>query len=467
MSTIWQLCEAIVDNGVRNTNFFNGRLLSAEDLQVEQQARRQLQAMLGEAIGAGVVRGLEASVDNFQTDKINSTLLVRAGLAINASGQVLSLPQDVQVSVTAPTTPTLRQGGAFGQCADSINALPSSIGIYLLALSPAAQTRGSAPFSGLGQGGAITGCGDRYEMEGVQFRLIKVNLDETLGLVKAEADRLKELVAAANLPWSQGAAAGDPANLSLLRNLTAYHFFGSEALTALAADPFRLVSGQSAYQQYGLLDRLRTGARPLLGSADVPLALLFWSVRGIRFVDNWAVRRMPAAPFDASPWSAFLGQRRVREAEAMSMQFSQHLLALLRGQEGFNRISGANLLAKDYFEWLPPAGILPLTSSFGTSAFAEGANPNVFFYGQQVRNPDQDPVFIEGAVVPGLLQEAMAYPPIHVGGQELIWLYRVRENQQAASAGRTQTYLIFTNGHVPYRGDARYQLGYYDFGNHA
>jgi hypothetical protein len=53
------LLESILDQGIRNTNFFNGRILTADDLRTEQDANRQQHEQLGQAIGAGIVNGLD------------------------------------------------------------------------------------------------------------------------------------------------------------------------------------------------------------------------------------------------------------------------------------------------------------------------------------------------------------------------------------------------------------------------
>jgi hypothetical protein len=62
------------------------------------------------------------------------------------------------------------------------------------------------------------------------------------------------------------------------------------------------------------------------------------------------------------------------------------------------------------------------------------------------------------------------YPPIDFDSEEMFWLYNVRENMESA-AGNTlntpQAYVVFTNGHLGYQGDAHYDLNYWDFANYA
>ncbi len=54
-----QLDTPFLDGGIRSTNFFNGRLLSREDLQREQDAERAVHERLGRALGTGIAYGLE------------------------------------------------------------------------------------------------------------------------------------------------------------------------------------------------------------------------------------------------------------------------------------------------------------------------------------------------------------------------------------------------------------------------
>ncbi|RKH28981.1 hypothetical protein, partial [Corallococcus sicarius] len=75
-------------DGIRSTNFFNGRLLSAEDLGQEQTARDAAQQRLGRALGEGVAYGLEVSLsqDNSATTPL---VTVQPGLAVNREGEAM------------------------------------------------------------------------------------------------------------------------------------------------------------------------------------------------------------------------------------------------------------------------------------------------------------------------------------------------------------------------------------------
>src|SRR5512138_1275019 len=93
---------AYADGGIERTNFFNGRLLSAEDLTREQDARRDALALLGHAAGEGVVWGLEVkAVALGAASKDDPAVRIEAGVAVNRLGQVLALPAGLEVSLQA------------------------------------------------------------------------------------------------------------------------------------------------------------------------------------------------------------------------------------------------------------------------------------------------------------------------------------------------------------------------------
>ena len=50
----------------------------------------------------------------------------------------------------------------------------------------------------------------------------------------------------------------------------------------------------------------------------------------------------------------------------------------------------------------------------------------------------------------------------------MLWLYQVRENEQAIdnnSATPPPVYMIFTNGHIGFAGDSQYDLNYFNYAN--
>src|SRR5215831_11331701 len=80
------LLTPIVNDRTRSVNFFNGRLLTGEDLTAEQQANRVAHSLLGQSIGPGVAYGLEVSESTVSSTKKAPVLAVTRGLAINPNG---------------------------------------------------------------------------------------------------------------------------------------------------------------------------------------------------------------------------------------------------------------------------------------------------------------------------------------------------------------------------------------------
>ena len=84
------LDEPILDDGIRTVNFFNGRLLTGEDLGREQEANRLGHRRLGRAIGEGVACGFEVEIGPGSTTA-TPVLRIRPGVAVNRRGAVLAL----------------------------------------------------------------------------------------------------------------------------------------------------------------------------------------------------------------------------------------------------------------------------------------------------------------------------------------------------------------------------------------
>ena len=458
------LGQSIADDGIRWLNFFNGRVLSAEDLRLDHTAVEAARAQLGRAIGGGVIVGFEVSPAATTTERL-PVVTVQPGLAFNDNGTALELHRPVDIGLVRVDAPTEESGATFERC-DVVLAATTGVGAYLLVVSDADVDGGKAPVSGLGN--ASPACATAYTQEGVQFRLypIEVAADE---LEKAD-----------------------------LRNRLAYRMFGQadRRLLSQTYDPF----GARDDPPYGELDDLRASC---FGASGVALALLFWRPgHGIEFVDMWSVRRRATPASPATSHATPVHDRLLEEGEARFLQFCDHIDAVR--QDG----DLANLVATTQFTYLPPAGVLPLSSP---------KSYDTFFSGLTYRPP----VFIEGAHLADLLRESLLYPPIEVGKKEAIWLYFVRENSQrprprrgpfgigvlqadvmgarlrfaqmsgvrsggsfglssdfdviappAATGETTDTEatascVVFTTGHMPYRGDARFDLAYWNYANHA
>ena len=58
---VQQLSTLVASGGLRSPNFFNGRLLSGEDLTSEHAANDQARDRLGRTIGDGIAYGLQVA----------------------------------------------------------------------------------------------------------------------------------------------------------------------------------------------------------------------------------------------------------------------------------------------------------------------------------------------------------------------------------------------------------------------
>ncbi len=432
-----ELLEPLLQGGIRNTNFFNGRLLSAEDLRTEQTAARQQRQQLGRAAGAGIVWGL--TVERGDTAGGATVVNVAAGLALNETGQALALPTAMQVALVRERDAASTAAGLFAPCEQgAVTAtVVAGTGVYLLALAPASGFAERALASGLG-GNALTspGCGSRYSVEGVQFRLIKFDLNNNEWINVETRARLAALM-----------NNSDAASLSHLRNLLAHLCYGDDRTPDFIRDPFNPDNTSLAAVSYGALDALR--AQGQLTGCDVPLALIYLTSVGIRFVDLWAVRRSLVAPLASARWAAFVGARRAREAEASFCQFAEQLRETREREQNLETLS-----APQFFAYLPPVGLLPARGVGG----APGFNPQNFFAGQALRPA----AFINGAQVEPLVHAALCYPPLDMRERNVVWLYRVVD-----AGGSIRPYYIYTSAHAPYAAGARFDIDHYNFSNYA
>lgn len=456
------LLEPILDGGIRNPHYFEGRLLTAEALRADQQAHRARQQRLGRALGAGVVEGLWVTMQSPGGGDVPPVLGVGGGLAINGKGETLEIAAREAIALTRAPKTNGNAPDLFRDC------LPPSVGIettgegfYVLVLSPVSGFRERAPMSGLGEPKAGAGCGSRWVVEGAQLRLEPLDPLAASGVSPATRDLL------------EGDLLGSTAEaeLSKLRNVLAHLCLGTEQLPGFAADPFARVAApggggtRPALAAYGALADLVAAGR--LSDCDVPLALLDWRLDGLAWVDNWSVRRRPAPPPTAADWPTLSAGRRRAEAEAVLFQFQEQLAELLRDSP--NPVA---LRARTAFRWLPPAGVLPLAGG----ALGGIAHP-AFWTGLTVRGvpePAQPALYIDGARLPELLAVSFLQPPIDLEHPverergEFLWAYRVRQNHPLPGSAETAPpYLFFASGHLPFIGTARFDLARWDRSNYG
>ncbi len=406
MANQLKLDQPIVSGSLRATHFFNGRLVTGADLTREQNARREAVSRLGQAAGEGIAYGLKVAQDNSAENE--PLISVSSGLAVNRCGQSLYLAHDASVNLLQRSGAVEQASKIFGNCQPlQVGTYAAGYGLYLLVLSLAETSEGSAPTSGLNN--AFSGCNTDVILETVQFRLLAID------------------------PFLTGETAP---NQKHLRNHIAYRCFGTAETREFYADPFGFT-----LDSYGLLDEMR---KKTLTKNDVPLAIVNWTSGGIQFVEMWAVRRRLMNRGDDESWTQFVGDRRAAETEAVMRQFADQIAGSQPETNDFREIR-----AVDYFRYLPPAGILPLASADDSAGF-DLEN----FFGDR---PLDDIAMLEGERLPPLLREAAAHEPIDLLSDEKIQLYLVRENFQAAQAGQIkQLSLVFAKRTVPYCGTARF-----------
>lgn len=427
-----KLSEPILDgDSVRSnffSNFFNGRLLTADALSADQLANREQRRLLGRAAGEGVVEGLEVSVVSAGGAGSQPVVSVTKGLALSRAGQALRLLSDEQVALVRQLDAPPPAAGAFADCAGAISTFDTlENGAYLLVIGAASGYRERVPMRGLSDAAGVNECGSRYRVEGVQFRLARLRPEEMSMLPQATRQQLAALMAST--------AAAD---LSKLRNLLAHACFGTEELAALPREPFRQAAGESAYASYGAVDFMR--GKGLLNDCEVPLALVYWRGGTLRFADAWAVRRRVRAR-TSGPFAHLFPPRREAEAEAMLFQFEEHLGALLAAGP-----NPENFVASSLFRWLPPAGLVPLRAG----AYPAGATVEKFFQGRSFGAPTA----LAGARLRALLGESLDHAPVDLSGQELVQLYEVRENKLAQAGGSPpQPYVVYASQEMSYYSD--------------
>lgn len=443
--TTADLLEPILGNGILSTNFFNGRVLTAGDMGTEQGAARAHRALLGLAIGDGVVHGLEVSLANDPSGaggspgKPEATVVrVTRGFAIARTGEPVHLSADAVVRLVPAGEERRADAGLFAQCGLPSATLTNS-GLYVLVVRPASGLTGKAPMVSLDGGGLATRCASAMIVEGATLRLAPLALDASSAATQSGA--VAALAALVDASIAQVASATGSAKaalelqldrqLSRLRNLAAHLCLGTDSLAAIAADPFPDALGNSPHASRGAVDAMRDGNT--LDDCEVPIALLAWTRRGVEFIDWWAVRRPVVPVCVARAWVPFASGRRVAEGLASIWQFQQHIDDLMRSARPSTTLEG--LIAHEWFKWLPPAGFLPILSKTD----ARGFTPGKFF--RDVADPAPTPV--GGGWLAALVRDAAILPPINLDRREVVQLYLARENSAPEAGADLRAYVAF------------------------
>jgi hypothetical protein len=408
------LQQPVLDGGIRSINFFNGRLLSARDLTLEQSAYREADRRLGKAVGEGVAYGLEVS-RAAKSSKQSPAVSVEAGLAVNRRGQTIMLEARADIALVR-TSNALGGAKVFGECAPlQTSAYVSGAGVYLLTIAPVQTTEGRATTNAMNS--ATATCNSDTIVNGLQFRLIQLD------------------------PPITSAELQDKDHL---RNIVAYKCFGAADSAAFVADPFG-----PEVEQWGLLDSLRPNQ---LTDCEVPLAVLYWTDDGIQFVDMWSVRRRVFSSSADKVWPLLTSARRAAEGEARFYQFCAEAAELAFSEQS------ESVVAMDHFFMLPAAGVIPLSTS--TVQRFDYLN---FFSGVTYR----DPVYLEAARVEKVLRDSWSYAPVDLSSGEMFWLYFVSENAQAiVNSPSIETCLIFASGQMPFAALPKFDVAHWDYSNY-
>ncbi len=347
------LNQPIVGDGIRTTNYFQGRVLSAEDLATDQVADRKRRAHLGLAIGPGVVTGLTVAIETAGPAPVVS---VEKGIAITAEGDTVELPSRVSLALLGePGGGPSGPAGLFGPCSDAGPGVDlSGDGAYVLLLSPAQDYRERAPKVGLDPGDGIAGsCGARYLVEGAALRLAALPL-------AGRSDIAADFTAIAGLDDPASTAGPEQALriVSRFRNRLA-HLCLAGAAAAEHAESLRAGAPAVFDADPSILDEMRSGEAPAIRPCDVPLAVFYLDLFGLRFLDQWAARRLARPRIDKASLSLFpeTGLERL-------LQFADHLDDVLTGTGNI-----AAVRVGDYFRHLPPAGWFPAQGS-GVAGFS-------------------------------------------------------------------------------------------------
>jgi hypothetical protein len=449
----------ITDDGVAGVQFFNGRVLSAADLQDEQAANRLRRAQVGQALGTGVAHGLQVEAGAGAQPQ---TLRIRSGLAISPSGHPVALPVDATVSVVDPGPETDDPGpeteGQFAACAALPSVRSTGAGAYLLVACPATEPREQTPrVDPSGDGGRAGSCGPKYAVEGVRFRVVYLDMGD---------DRLVPAPLREDLRTLMDGRTLDRAEQSRLRNLIAHWCLGTVERRSVPADLYDRVAAAEAFDpapvRYGPVDHLRAsdvpGVEPRLSDHDVPLAVFVWDDRRIQLVDTWAVRRRMHRT-GGSPEA--ITDRQQAEGEAVLRQFQAHIHDLPANEPSGSLLS---IEMADYLRYLPPVALIPRVNSFGRPGVVTDT-----FLGSY---PVAPLVYVEGRQLQRLMHHATLASPVDLQRHTALRVYQVRESDAARDVpgtvadrppGSATPYFVLASVGLPRLGDPRYELSHWDY----
>ncbi|MET0398127.1 MAG: hypothetical protein ABW277_15105 [Longimicrobiaceae bacterium] len=432
-----QLLEPVLSGGIRLTNFFNGRVLTAEDLRTDQHANRAQHRQLAAAVGEGVVHGFEVADAGPQGSA--PVLRIQPGLAFNRDGDAVALSRAVELRLVTEAEAAAPEAGLFAVCQPVRDPLElTNVGLYVLTASPASGLSDErAPLVEPGGDGAAGACASRWALEGVRFAAVPLPLAaadgtptplalELAGLAD-DVDEDVDLVLRGGSSDTAALRVRLGRRLSRLRSGAAYLCFGADRLPALRRAPFPAATGFPD-PRYGTLDAMREEGK--LASCEVPLVLFHLTRRGVEWVDAWAVRRPVHPSLTAGALSPLPGERALAEALAMVLQFQQQLRELR--ESSLTQTALAAVEADEYFRFLPPLGMVPILGYGAT----RGLNLPVFFGTLAATQPAP----LEGEQLPVLGAAALLQAPIDLSQPHALQLFRLT----AAGASGRPPWVAFT-----------------------
>lgn len=289
-------------------NYYDGKFLRADDLDVEQAYFRQLTWLSDVAGGSGVVYGFD--VEQAGGDRIS----LSPGLAIDPSGHVLLLPQgasfDVQTLIDDTerlrTLLLARRGvglGEFSECiAESVSTAPPTTtvaetpGFYLITIAPAEAL-----------------CGEDY---------VYGTLCEEACATSVQRPRRLDGIAVRAWPFTPRAPLPGSSAVTMtpvhLRSRLASARFADET-----ADLASLLVGADLQTTVWCHGACAPGAN------DVPLAVLVRSGSSTLFVDEWSARRELLETPPRRYWAGRMGMRPLAVFLAQVLQFQCQLRDIL------------------------------------------------------------------------------------------------------------------------------------------
>lgn len=434
-----QLDTSYLDGGITTVNFFNGRVLTAEDLRSQQTGLTDRDRRIARSLGDGVATGFRV------TRRAAETLAVEPGLAINPMGDVLELAgEGVDVPLVVVDEEETSVDAGFSPCTPGSASGLTGEGVYVFCVTSASADKGGTPGVDFDSGGTAVSCGPRYTIEGLAFRLVPVDVAGLASAAGLDSDDLDVL------------ATPEGGDRDKLRNVLSHLFLGTSTARASYSDAFGAALRVP-------LDELRSDG--MLTPCDVPLAVVTWldsgPAPGIEIVDRWAVRREvvpapspalagldgwvdPVATALLPGWSWLVSRHRRAERFATFVQFQQQLGELLEAT-ALHKLR--HVESPDHFRYLPAAGLVPVNGGVLTRRAFDAQK---FFAGVPVAATGR----IAGARVEPLLRASLAYPPVDVGAGEAIFVYTVAENEDLVTGGTggAMPFVVFSSTAIEFHG---------------